>query len=428
MILCGSFLAAAAFVWIFFRKKLSPEKKRMLGIVALAAGMGVFAGAGDGADSGLAEGNLLERKEYGAGSYEEQLTLSVGEDGEPFPYDVAVPEQILTTAEEQAFLAAAVEEIAREFPGENASVNHIEGAVAVRDSYQEEKVLATWSFDQPEIVNMQGKVIAEELPGEGVLVKAKAVLVCGESERTEEFYFRVFPLERSGTEEVLWQIEKDLKEQGTLAGETHLKLPETVDGNRLIWRGVKDRTPEKVLLLGIVMAVFVPLLEHSRAREKEERRQRLLELEYPELVSKIALLLGAGMTLQGALKKIAQTYGTKKKRGKEQELPAYEELLVLCREMENGMGEAAAYQRLGERCKNAEYRRLGTMLAQNLKMGSYGLVALLEQEAERAFEVRKASAKRYGEEAGTKLLFPMMLMLGLVIVVLMVPAVMAFQM
>lgn len=68
------------------------------------------------------------------------------------------------------------------------------------------------------------------------------------------------------------------------------------------------------------------------------------------------------------------------------------------------------------------------MLAQNLKMGSYGLVALLEQEAERAFEVRKASAKRYGEEAGTKLLFPMMLMLGLVIVVLMVPAVMAFQM
>ena len=229
MILCGSFLAAAAFVWIFFRKKLSPEKKRMLGIVAMAAGMGVLAGAGDGADSGLAEGNLLERKEYGAGSYEEQLTLSVGEDGEPFPYDVAVPEQILTTAEEQAFLAAAVEEIAREFPGENASVNHIEGAVAVRDSYQEEKVLATWSFDQPEIVNMQGKVIAGELPGEGVLVKAKAVLVCGESERTEKFYFRVFPLERSGTEEVLWQIEKDLKEQGTLAGETHLKLPETVD-------------------------------------------------------------------------------------------------------------------------------------------------------------------------------------------------------
>ncbi len=34
--------------------------------------------------------------------------------------------------------------------------------------------------------------------------------------------------------------------------------------------------------------------------------------------------------------------------------------------------------------------------------------------------------KRYGEEAGTKLLFPMMLMLGIVMVILL-PAVLAFQ-
>lgn len=35
--------------------------------------------------------------------------------------------------------------------------------------------------------------------------------------------------------------------------------------------------------------------------------------------------------------------------------------------------------------------------------------------------------KRYGEEAGTKLLFPMMLMLGIVMVILLVPAMLAFQ-
>ena len=39
----------------------------------------------------------------------------------------------------------------------------------------------------------------------------------------------------------------------------------------------------------------------------------------------------------------------------------------------------------------------------------------------------KHAAKRYGEEAGTKLLFPMMLMLGIVMVILLVPAVLAFQ-
>ena len=45
------------------------------------------------------------------------------------------------------------------------------------------------------------------------------------------------------------------------------------------------------------------------------------------------------------------------------------------------------------------------------------MAALLEQEAEEAFEERKNSAKKLGEEAGTKLLFPMLLMLGIVIAI-----------
>ena len=52
---------------------------------------------------------------------------------------------------------------------------------------------------------------------------------------------------------------------------------------------------------------------------------------------------------------------------------------------------------------------------------------LLEQESEDAFEERKNMAKKYAEEAGTKLLFPMILMLGIVIVIIMVPAILSFQ-
>lgn len=55
------------------------------------------------------------------------------------------------------------------------------------------------------------------------------------------------------------------------------------------------------------------------------------------------------------------------------------------------------------------------------------MAALLEQEAEEAFEERKNSAKKLGEEAGTKLLFPMLLMLGIVIAIIMVPALLSFQ-
>ena len=52
---------------------------------------------------------------------------------------------------------------------------------------------------------------------------------------------------------------------------------------------------------------------------------------------------------------------------------------------------------------------------------------MLEAEAENSFEERKRTAKRYGEEASTKLLGPMLLMLGIVIVILAVPAAVTFQ-
>ena len=55
------------------------------------------------------------------------------------------------------------------------------------------------------------------------------------------------------------------------------------------------------------------------------------------------------------------------------------------------------------------------------------IVKLLELEAIDAFEERKNMAKKYGEEAGTKMLFPMIVMLVVVMGIIMLPAVMAFS-
>ena len=45
------------------------------------------------------------------------------------------------------------------------------------------------------------------------------------------------------------------------------------------------------------------------------------------------------------------------------------------------------------------------------------MTELLKLESIQAFEERKAQAKRLGEEAGTKLLLPMFLMLAVVLVI-----------
>ena len=425
MVLCISSLAAAVFVWIFARKGLSGNYRKMLGIGMAAAVLGIFAGMGGAAD--LKEGLLLQRNEYGEGDYEQRLILSV-EGKEEIPYELHGSRTASDNGTGAGIFECGGGRSRTGISGRNESVNHIERAVIVKDSYQEGSVSASWSFEDTDVIDLHGKVTAEELPAEGVPLKARVTLVCGESERTEEFYFRVFPAERTEEEELLWQIGRELKRQGARAGETYLTLPQKIEGKTLAWQTQKSHMPEKIFLFGVALAVFVPLLEHSRKREKEKKRERLLALEYPEIISKLALLLGAGMTLKAALRKLAEAYEQHKGKQGTGYRPAYEEILTACREIENGMGEAAAYERFGERCKNAEYRKLGTILAQNLKKGSYSLSLLLDQEAEAAFEKRKAAARRYGEEAGTKLLFPMMLMLGLVMIVLMVPAMLAFQM
>ena len=61
-----------------------------------------------------------------------------------------------------------------------------------------------------------------------------------------------------------------------------------------------------------------------------------------------------------------------------------------------------------------------------MRRGSRELIDLLSGEAEEAFEERKRRARILGEKAGTKLIFPTMLMLLVVIAVIMTPAFVSF--
>ena len=100
----------------------------------------------------------------------------------------------------------------------------------------------------------------------------------------------------------------------------------------------------------------------------------------------------------------------------------YEEMSIALKEMRGGISEGEAYERFGKRCELTNYMKLGALLSQNLRKGSKGLAALLQVEAIQAFENRKSLAKQRGEEAGTKLLMPMMGMLAVVLIMVMVPA------
>ena len=148
-----------------------------------------------------------------------------------------------------------------------------------------------------------------------------------------------------------------------------------------------------------------------------------MEIDYTEILGKFVLILGAGMTMQGAWRRITSEY----ERTKKARRFAYEEMCITTHELESGTAEAAAYEHFGKRCASPEYIKFSALLSQNLRKGNKDLLTLFRTESKDAFEKRKNRAKARGEEAGTKLLVPMFLMLAAVLIVVIVPAFMSMR-
>ena len=133
------------------------------------------------------------------------------------------------------------------------------------------------------------------------------------------------------------------------------------------------------------------------------------------------------MNLTYAWEKIAADYQMKRKSQEIESREAYDEMVTTVHEIQEGAGELQAFENFGKRCGISAYRKLSSLIVQNIRRGAKGMQRLLEEEEREAFEQRKAIARKAGEEASTKLLLPMGMMLVIVLVILLVPAGLAIQ-
>lgn len=115
-----------------------------------------------------------------------------------------------------------------------------------------------------------------------------------------------------------------------------------------------------------------------------------------------------------------------KKSAKDERI-VYEQMYITDCQIKSGISEYKAYEEFGHRCQTREYLKLASLLQTNIKKGTKELKELLYQESYDAFEQRKSLAVKKGEEARTRLLMPMFMLLIVVMIIVMVPAVISFQ-
>ena len=251
-----------------------------------------------------------------------------------------------------------------------------------------------------------------------------AVLSCYENTWEETFSVRVCPpvlTEEERRERLL--LAELAKEDEAAAYEEGFWLPRQAEGEEVVWTEERSDSSLPIFLLVIGLGIVQYRFMDDDLQKKLEKRERQLLLSYPEVISKLTLLMGAGLPVRAAFVRMASDYRKKRSDGRNY---VYEELLLACREMESGITEVEAYEHFGQRCRLPQYRKCVTLLVQNLKKGSAGLLAALQEEAQHSFEERKRNAREEGERAGTRLLLPMMMMLAVVMVLILVPACFSF--
>ena len=364
----------------------------------------------------------IKRPGYGEGNLETELTVGFsGEEVVDIP--LTIGERKYSREEIQEIFQGILENLEEQILGENKSLEEVRKDLDFADSFGNGTVTAVLSVDPPDYMDDNGHFLCEP-PKEGILAAVKLTLKYENQEMIREFPVKLLPPERSELEEKALKLKAAAEKNGEKSREAEeVVLPDRWEGVPVRW-GIRENSP---LLAGfLILAVGLWYLygrDDRKLKEEEKHRKQQMILDYPVILYKMSMLLEAGMTIRGAFSKIAFHYRDQSCREVHY---AYEEMLFACYEMEQGVGEATAYEEFGQRCGNLHYLKFGSLLSQDLKKGSAGLVELLEQEAENGMEERKSLARKLGEEAGTKLLLPMMLMLILVVVILMVPAVLAF--
>ena len=228
-------------------------------------------------------------------------------------------------------------------------------------------------------------------------------------------------------EQKLQLLEYDIRMHQAESDNSQIVLPTSVNGEVISWHGEQER--RWIWLAGLTVLTLCAVAIGNRQDEEKERKrwERGMELDYAEIVSRLSLYMGAGISTRKAWERILENY-QKTKRQNTKCRPAYEEMRTTLYEMQSGIPEALAYERFGTRCRIPCYLKLGTLLSQNLRKGTKGLAFMLQEESKEAFQDRKALAKKLGEECESKLLLPMFLMLLTVLIMVMYPAVVSFQM
>lgn len=285
-----------------------------------------------------------------------------------------------------------------------------------------------WISENPDVISEDGTVHNDNWSAEQKeLVTVTVLLMYREEMRWQELHLMVKAPVLSATDKLKRRIRIEIE-----------NIEKKTRNNKIFWlpaviEGIELKKTQSTRQIGggffLIFVIFFLLFyrKHNSLQEQIEQRKEEIQEDYPLIVNKLVLYLSAGVNIKTAFEKISVEYQEDKKEGRIAFRFAYQELYVMMNQLKAGMSETKAYEDYGRRIGENTYLKFMTLIIQNLQKGNAGLLKALSEEEEQAFAKRIDRAKRQGEEAGTKLLFPMLVLLVVVMAITILPAVFQFR-
>ena len=411
---------------LFYRKKKGKPLPRNVGRILLVVEcMGLIASAFHYVQTEVTEVHQVKRPK--AGEKDEKETYRVSGAGNQVILDTKLEDQAYSQKEMAGIFKKAEKEIDDTICGENKDLSHVERDLVLKESYQEGKVTAIYRSSNPDLILSSGKVTNAALTSkEEVTLTAK--LSIGDVTESYDIAVIIYPANaktKEGLEKLSQNAWKEINEKEGDKGK--VTLPSSLGGEKVSWHLEKENTGLQLSILGLLAAIAIAAAGFYEKRRQEMERREGLKRDYPGLLNMLFLYVQSGIGPKSAMQRLAKDYIYRKNLGQVGTRPGYELMIRCVREMESGVGEGLAYENMGRYAGEQHFRKLSLLLVQNLKKGNGDLLIQLEREAKEAEETEKNQIRGDGEKISTKLLLPMMMLLGVVLVVLIFPAIHGMQ-
>ena len=336
--------------------------------------------------------------------------------------EIPVSKRVYSNEEVKEAIKKGMDEILKILPGENTSLQNITTDLNPVSELSDLGLSLKWDFGDGDIIDIQGKLDNENL-SESVDIDIGVTLSYESYEESYVIPARVMPKPLTADESLIKRFKDYISvADKKSAGESGFYLPESFEGKKLVYHLEDGMNFHLIWIMGIIVAILLYLREKNNDRQKLEKKKIELLKDYPDIVSKLIVFIGAGLSVRQSWEGIVKDYESENKEKRY----AYEEMAKSLARLKTGTPENVVYKEFGRSCLLRQYMKLASLLEQNRKSGISTLSTLLGMESQSAWEERLNLAKREGEELNTKLLLPLFMMLLIVMMMIIVPALLIF--